>query len=257
VVQAVGSTGECFGPVSECLTAAPNGPDINLQSYNLDDDCLVGGLGSGNGRVEPGEDVVLTVNLHNDGTATSTGMTARLSTASPGATVTQALSTYPDLAVGEAAGSPFSFTVDTSVPCGSLIVLDLETSSNEGVWTDAISLNISGMCHECSVPAPGTVTGLGWPAGTTSLEWSEASTTSFYNLYRGIPEDLPHLLDETDDSCRRLTTAETTTGDVLSETPAVGSFYWYLVTPATGGGEGSAGDSSFGPRVRNGDEDCP
>ena len=180
------------------------------------------------------------------------------------ATVTQALTTYPNLAAGASApndGSPLSFTIDDSVPCGTLIHFDLATSANEGSWTNAVQVYVAvdlvGNCAECTVEAPGPVAGLVWPGGTESMEWSSATTASFYNLYRGVPEDLPNLLDASDDSCYRMTTVDTATGEALSEIPPSGSFYWYLVTPGNGSGEGSAGNASSGPRVRDGDEECP
>jgi subtilisin-like proprotein convertase family protein len=241
------------------------GPRLKHESHALEDRCTGLGLGDGNGRAEPGEDVLMPVVLRNSGTDPTTGISARLTTATPGVMVTQATAAYPDLAPGEAAGShlsAFAFTVGADVLCGTSIEFTLEASANEGVWTDAFTVRVGselGMqCSNCYVPQAGPVASLGWtPGSTASLEWSPATYGSFYQVYRGVPPDLPYLMDESVDSCRRLTTTAVTTGEVLSEMPQVGSFYWYLVRAGNGGGEGPAGDTSSSPRIQNGTDECP
>ena len=54
-----------------------------------------------------------------------------------------------------------------------------------------------------------------------------------------------------------MTTVEPATGELITEVPPSGSFYWYLVTSGNGAGESSAGDATAGTRVRNGSEVCP
>jgi hypothetical protein len=88
-------------------------------------------------------------------------------------------------------------------------------------------------------------TALKWIAGTTdSLEWGENAAADHYHLYRGTQGGLPDLLTGNTESCLRMDdiTDENCVG--LTETPAGGSFFWYLVTGWNTAGEGSAGNSS-------------
>jgi hypothetical protein len=97
-----------------------------------------------------------------------------------------------------------------------------------------------------------------WTPGTkSSLQWESIPGATFYNVYRGIPSDLPQLLDPAPDSCRRHTTTGTITGSVLGETPSGGSLFWYLVRAANGAGQGPAGDATAGPRSQESTGDCP
>lgn len=263
VVQAVGSTGECYGITSECITIAAGGANLAVHGYLLDDTCNGVGLGGGNGSAEPGEDVVMTLSLRNVGSGSSSGISAQLIPQTPGVTLTQGSTTFPDLGVGESAfnnGTPFSFTVDDDLPCGALLHFDLETTANEGSWTNLVQVSLSadftGNCAECEVVAPGLISGLTW-SDRDSMDWTPATGASYYHLYRGFSIHLPNLLDESDDSCHRLTTVDPATGPILSEPPPLfGVFYWYLVVPGNGSGDGSAGNATAGPRVRDGDFEC-
>jgi hypothetical protein len=264
VVQAVGTTGECFSPVSECLTTQAGGPALAIQSTSVADSCLAGGDGDGNNVADPGEDIVLTALLRNVGPTPSTGITATLTSTTPGAIVTQGATTYPDLGPGESSasnGTGFSFTIDGDQPCGASIFFDLNAQANEGSWTNVVHVRLAsdfaGQCDECVVASPGPVSGLGWPTTVQNIEWGEAETTAYYRLYRGVPQDLPNLLDFGDDSCLRMTTLEPATGEAITEVPPSGSFYWYLVTSGNSAGESAAGNATAGPRVRNGSEVCP
>jgi len=242
------------------------GPHLKHDAYAIEDSCSGFGSGGSNGNAEPAEDVLLTVTLTNDGTDATTGVSARLSTVTPGVTVTQPVSSYPDLASGESADnllSPFGFTIDKSVPCGSPIELALDADANEGAWTDEITLFVGGAagaasCKSCIVPLPGAVTDLSWNGGgKRSLGWTEATGAHFYHLYRGVRESLPNLLDDSVDSCERWMTLELETGDVLAENPPENSIFWYLVRGGNGGGTGGAGNATAGPRIVNEDGICP
>ena len=394
------------------LTYPPQscGPHLGYHSHSPADDCgsVIGGGGGGNGIVEPGEDIDLPVMLRNDGTDPTTGISARLTTSTPGVTVTQALGDYPDLMPGESAvgiSAPYAITVGSSVFCGTTIQLQLDMSCNEGSWTDNFSILVgtpavditthdsddlpqdinsnttitsdlvitdngtvtdvdvgltlthtytgdldiflvgpdgtrvelstdnggtgedftdtifddeaamaiidgdapftgrfrpegslstldgepaagtwileitddaggdtgellawsailttesAPQCQTCMVNAPGPVHDLSWmPDSTTGLEWTPTPSATFYNVYRGIEADLEHLMDFNPDSCHELTTNVPSTGEVLLDTPASGSMYWYLVRAGTAGGEGTASNATAGPRVQNSSGPCP
>jgi hypothetical protein len=87
-----------------------------------------------------------------------------------------------------------------------------------------------------------SVTGHTWPANPQA--------TSGYKVVLGTPAQLPNLLNATNDSCEKWTGPGTSC--TLSDTPAAGSFYWFLVIGVNGSGDGHAGYAT-GPtaRVRN------
>ncbi len=80
-------------------------------------------LGNGNGVMDPGETVAETVILQNTGAAAASNITATLSTATPGITILQPTSTYPDLASGASASNAtaYSYRLAKTVAGGTTI----------------------------------------------------------------------------------------------------------------------------------------
>jgi hypothetical protein len=105
-------------------------------------------------------------------------------------------------------------------------------------------------------PLPGLVETETFRARDT-LDWTPATDATSYEVYRGEPGDLAGLLDSSQDSCLALTTPDLTSGPVLTQDPAPGSFFWFLVRGANVAGLGPAGDSSLGPRVHDSSGPCP
>jgi subtilisin-like proprotein convertase family protein len=242
------------------------GPHLKSEFRTLTDRCLGFGAGAGNHKADPGEDLSLSLVLRNDGTDGTTNVSARLTTTTPGVTITAGWSAFPDLAAGEAAAnlfSPFAFTLDDSVACGSRIDFGLETEADEGAWSESFSFivggsGIGGNCPPCYVPVPGGVAELGWNgSGKAEIDWTPTVNASFYSLYRGLPADLPALLDQNVDSCKRMSTSSLNTGEVLHEDPAAGSLFWYLVRAGNGAGEGPAGEATAGTRLLDDAGVCP
>ncbi len=100
-------------------------------------------------------------------------------------------------------------------------------------------------------PAPSEVpnASLFWNGtGKVALSWSVASCATGYRVYRGNPADLVDILTGAS-ACRAYDGTSTTTGATLTSEPASGSFYWYLAVGYNASGEGSAGQSSYGPRM--------
>src|SRR5712691_4700973 len=75
--------------------------------------------GNGNGAPEAGEGVRLVIPLANYGGAPATGVSATLTTSTPGITITQpATRTYPDLGISASeSAAPYLFTVASDFPC--------------------------------------------------------------------------------------------------------------------------------------------
>jgi|GEM_PF-6933162 len=97
--------------------------------------------------------------------------------------------------------------------------------------------------------APGEVAGLTWcPATKNCLNWSSTPDAIGYELFRGERSGLAGLLDGTLDSCAVGEYAQPTTGPALDGEPLAGTMNWYLVTARNAEGQGSAGQTSLGPR---------
>jgi hypothetical protein len=95
-------------------------------------------VSNNNGAVEAGEVAALTVPLRNLGTADASGITATLTTSTPGVTILSgANKAYPGISVGGSAtpAVPFGFQLAPGFPCGGLIDFTLNVTSNGGSQT--------------------------------------------------------------------------------------------------------------------------
>jgi subtilisin-like proprotein convertase family protein len=96
---------------------------------------------SGNGAADPGETADLRVSLNNAGLAGATAVSAVLTTTTPGVTIVQGNATFPDVPVGGVSinGDDFTFTVDSTVACGTLINFNLQVSYTYGSTTTSVA----------------------------------------------------------------------------------------------------------------------
>jgi cysteine-rich repeat protein len=100
-----------------------------------------------------------------------------------------------------------------------------------------------------ALAAPGEVPNLAWCAGPKNcLQWGAVTGATQYHVYRGERLSLSCLLNPAHDSCDDGTVLLTSTGATVTEVPATGSFFWFLITAADGGGEGSYGNATARPR---------
>jgi subtilisin-like proprotein convertase family protein len=109
-------------------------PAVGIESFVVADEP------SGNGAADPGEAASLQVTLNNTGLIGVTGVSAVLSTTTPGVTITQATTTFPNVPVGGFAVSAanFEFSVDPSVACGTLMQFNLHVSYTYGTTTTSV-----------------------------------------------------------------------------------------------------------------------
>jgi len=102
--------------------------------------------GDGNGFIEPGETIALTVPLFNPWRSASKNLAsaaATLTALTPGVTVTGASATYgPIPAQAVTAGDPFVLTVDPAAGCGTLLRFELSVTSAQGAITVPLSVRI-------------------------------------------------------------------------------------------------------------------
>jgi hypothetical protein len=88
-------------------TGIPPVSNLNFTSASLSG-------GNGNGTIDFGETVDITISLTNVGGAPGTGIISTLSTSTPGVTVTQANSAYADMNAGASGDNTTLFTIATT-----------------------------------------------------------------------------------------------------------------------------------------------
>src|SRR4029453_2083026 len=95
---------------------------LNLGPVAIDDS-----LGNDNGIVNRDECIKLTIGISNDGRIADSNISAVLSTSTPGVTVNQALSAYPNLIVNTSGNNvtPYAFTTEPGFVCGPPIFFNL------------------------------------------------------------------------------------------------------------------------------------
>lgn len=120
-------------------------PELRHMAHAFSDTCASGGTG-GDGVVDPGETLTLSVTLKNLGPRIATGVWATLTTPTPGVTIADNGTLFPDipgqLGTGGSLPGHFSLSVDPSVPCGTQILLDMRAGSGQGTWTDQFSVPV-------------------------------------------------------------------------------------------------------------------
>src|SRR6266550_2074229 len=136
-----------------CTSASPPSPTVTITSggtttqnfsmvgtSNLQENGVAiddATSGNGNGVINSNECVNLNVTLKNNGCANATGISATLTTSTPGVTVTQDSSSYPNLAI-DATGTnstPFQIQTSNSFDCGTEIAFDLTLTFPNGSTT--------------------------------------------------------------------------------------------------------------------------
>ena len=119
-------------------------PVVHRRSHTVANACSVGGPGNGDAYADPGEALTIPVELLNTGTGAATGVVATLSSTNPNVTFTQASANYGNLAIAQSAfgSQPFVAQVGSNVACGTVIPILITTVSNEGSWTDTISVQV-------------------------------------------------------------------------------------------------------------------
>ena len=132
-------------------------------------------LGNGDGKLDPGEQVVLQVSVESRTDATITGLQAILSTPTPGVTIHDHHATFPTVPARGTATSlapHFSLTIDPAA-CSSKVVFDLElrygTSVRRSSFTVGVGdvLPLTGLDFDFETAAgwtasPGTATKGAW-----------------------------------------------------------------------------------------------
>ncbi len=156
-------------PAHNCVAVGPFPVTITDGATTTLDECLTGIAkiefvssevsaigGNGNGIIEPNECNNLSVSILNDGCLLGSEITAVLSTTTPGVTIAQENSPYPDTAEGATSSNtnPFEVSTSPSFVCGTTIDFTLNVTFAGG----SAVLNFSvGSCEAPSVTVNGSL----------------------------------------------------------------------------------------------------
>jgi len=127
-----------------------NLPELTYLSHELlVDACDSGDDGDSNGYLEPGEECAFSVTLQNSGHDLATGISAVLSTNTPGVTINAGSTTFPEIPVGSIGPSlfPFEIELDQGFTCVYPInfILTLTSSSDRDPWTTVFSHRVGAL----------------------------------------------------------------------------------------------------------------
>jgi hypothetical protein len=99
-------------------------------------------FGNGNGVINSNECVNMNIALKNNGCANATGISATLTTSTPGVTVTQGSSSYPDMPIDVVGtnSTPFQIQTSSSFACGTEIEFELNLTFPNGSKTIPVTV---------------------------------------------------------------------------------------------------------------------
>ena len=134
-----------WGIVDAALAADLGLPSVAFEGYSVDDDGSGKSLGNGNGRVEPGETVEITITLKNKGRLPVSGLRGLLGTSQPDVSLISPEVQFPMLPSTESRSADEPFVV--KIPPGFLghqIVFWLEVEGPPGLeLNENLSISIS------------------------------------------------------------------------------------------------------------------
>ena len=162
------------------VTVAAQDVYPSFNALTIDDDNSGGSAGNSDGNANPGEVLELDVQLKNFGTSTSaTGITAVLSTTDDKASIINANTTYPDLAVNAAAygTSKFLVALESDFPDEYVLPFTLTINSNQGLFTSAFNLEV--VSADIGVTNASFSGGGLQPGGTSNLTLTLKNSGSF------------------------------------------------------------------------------
>ncbi len=120
--------------------------DGNISLHKVDQlirDGNGGGVGNSNGRLDPGEDIMLEIKIHNSGASIAHNTTSTLSTLDSDINITNASVNLGDVgANSDVWAQSFGFSIYANTPEKD-VVFTLATTSDEGSWVDTFVMHVN------------------------------------------------------------------------------------------------------------------
>lgn len=231
-------------PCTVCTDFVP--PDLQLQACAPVDACADGGPGDGDGFVDPGETATMMLTLDNVG-GDATGISAVVTTTTPGVSITQPNTNFGDIAAGTSGTglTAITFSVASSVPCGATIDLDVAVTTDTGPFSLPCVVNVPNPCTTCQATTPPgevpfMITRCVDGAPGLVLEWTAAPGADTYAIYEGTIAGFHDGGSPYDHACS-LSGVAALTASVPTAECGDGQDLYYLVVGVNAAGEGPYG----------------
>ncbi|MCK4653726.1 MAG: hypothetical protein KAU01_04715 [Candidatus Cloacimonetes bacterium] len=114
-----------------------SGVYIALIGYEIDDS-----IGNGNGMIDPGETVNISVSLRNNGDVTANDLSGVFSSTSPYIVFDVDTVDFGNLEPNQTSTGIFTATFDNSTPIGETVQLVLDVSANSGTYTNTFDIAV-------------------------------------------------------------------------------------------------------------------
>ncbi|HMJ05259.1 MAG TPA: hypothetical protein VK474_03295 [Chthoniobacterales bacterium] len=168
-VPAGSYTASATDPDRNCESAVPSGVPVfvtsggtasqnfsmtgssNLQSNGV---TINDSMGNGNGIINKAECLNLNLGVKNNGCATESAISATVTTSTPGVTVIDGSSAYPDMLIDQSGTNitPFKISTSESFVCGTNIALSLNLTYAGGTKTIPLSIPTCGGGPDQTIP---------------------------------------------------------------------------------------------------------
>jgi len=168
--------------------ATPCVPVAEYSSHSFSDSCPTGGAGDADGNLDAGETITFYIDVRNAGSGDLTGVSAGLSSSTPGVSIVDGSAAYPDIPEGTSATSlapHFTVYLADSMSCGTTVDFTLSIFTDQGDFVGYFSETVG-------VIIPGTFTlvsenfesswgtyGDNPPAGWTILDYGDEATPTW------------------------------------------------------------------------------
>jgi hypothetical protein len=170
------------------------GNDEATLRYDGHDVLDSGPLGNGDGIADPGETILLPIDLRNTLGVTATAVSAWLGSPGNASRVTDPLASYPDIPNGGLAPSQaphHRVTVAPGTACGTILPFQLRASAAQGSRNSTFGVEVGqpGSCHPLAcpgdpVPGPiGSSLRLSRSGGQLSFTWASAAGADGYRVW--------------------------------------------------------------------------
>ncbi len=121
-------------------------PVMNLDSYSIDD-----ATGNGNGKIDPGETVEITVQLLNEGSSDAYSVSGLLICADPFITIDEPSMAYGDMLANTDGEQVYTVTADANTPIGHMATFNMDISADMGISGEGSFIEVVGHIPVCIV----------------------------------------------------------------------------------------------------------
>jgi PKD repeat protein len=154
-------------------------PVMNVAGYTIEDPS-----GNNNGKIDPGEEVNIVLEIGNDGSSDAYEVMAEITCTDPYITIQQGTQSYGDITAGSSGMQTFVVSAAANTPAGHLVTFDVAVSG-------ALDLNASGSFEEVVGQIPVLIIDMDGNANSADKMMEALAANDMVAEYmQDFPEDL-------------------------------------------------------------------